>query len=287
MLRLIHCKSQRARLCWSRTYDVDDTSSSTLPNPIDKRPKTRLLSKRFLTVFLLLITGTNQAVLYFPNPSMYRYCQYGQYHPQSPLGLLLTLTSGNHRDCLKVRNLCITAQNIPNVTGKRRRGSESDVIGSPQARRREIKQTTKREGRKRKWVDDLDGPSAELVLFRKKPRFNSFQLADLDWSAGTRRSSSSERKSLNTQRYLYSSIPRRPPWYTSRVCKRYAGVGNRRKRSVRYLERQIQGMEDFLSKDDPPFNAFCVDGLREAVPTLSDAAVRSTKPAAARPRTST
>ena len=185
------------------------------------------------------------------------------------------------------------------MTGKRRRGSEGDVVDIVGIRRQEIDATNKRERSKRKWVDDLDDrevvgigrvrrqeinatvkreqskrkwvdldePST-IDYSSKKSRLWSFHLADLSqWSQENRRAARS--KASRARRYMYPWVPRRPPWYTLRVYKRYAPVGNPRLRRVRYSERQIQGLENFLSNYDPPFNVFCLDDLRDSLPCIS------------------
>ena len=152
------------------------------------------------------------------------------------------------------------------MTGKRRRGSEGDVVGLGSIRRREINATIEREQSKRKWVDDLDDPSP-MDYSSKKFRIWSFHLADVKCIQENRRAARS--KASRACGYMYRLVPRHPPWYTLRIRKRYAPVGNPRRRRVRYSKRQTQGLENFLSGYNPSFNAFCLDDLKDALPCMS------------------
>ncbi|KAL8793665.1 MAG: hypothetical protein Q9195_003714 [Heterodermia aff. obscurata] len=140
------------------------------------------------------------------------------------------------------------------MTGKRRRGSEGDVVGISRLRREEIDSTIQREQSKRKWVDDLDAPSP------------------IDFSTDVQWSRENQRPTSKKASYLYPWIPIHPPWYTLRVYKKYAPGGEPKRRRRRYYsEGQIQGLENFLSNHDPPFNAFCLDDLRDSLPSLDTA----------------
>lgn len=295
MLRLVHCKHPSVRYCWSRTHD--STLEIAFFHRINKRLDIGLVIKKFYPVLLVLSIGqTKSYVTYIGLTVLVAGTLVNT--ALDLLGLLLTLTSERYRAYLAIRN-----HNFPlpiPMTGKRRRGSEGDVVGIVGIRRQEIDATNKREQSKRKWVDDLDdrdvvgigrirrqeidatinreqskrkwvdefdGPSP-MDYSSKKSRLWSFHLPDvLQWSKGNRRATRS--KASRARRYMYRWVPRRPPWYTLRVYKRYALLGNPRRRRVRYSERQIQGLENFLSNYDPPFNVFCLDDLRASLPCIS------------------
>ena len=264
MLRLVYCKYPSVRYCWSRTQGIDIRFEVAFFHLITQRLDVGLVFKRFYPVLLLLSIGqTKSYVTYLGltvlgaikvvNTTLDLFC------------VLLTLTSESYRAYTAIRNIRNSSDPLPiPMTGKRRRGSEGDV-GIGRLRREEIDETIRREQTKRKWVDDLDVPPIDCSI--KKPRFWSFHLADIEWSRGKRRAA--RKKASSCRRYMYRWVPRRPPWYTLRVYKRYAPVGNPRRTRPRYSKRQIQGLENFLSKYDPPLNTFCLDDLKDSLPSLS------------------
>ena len=260
MLRLAYCKHPSVRYCWSRTHD--NTLEIAFFHLINKRLDVGLVIKKFYPVLLVLSIGqTKSYVTYLGltilvavilvNTALDTFC------------LLLALISEKYRAYLAILNLDNFLP-MP-MTGKRRRGSEGDVVGIGGIRRQEINATTEREQSKRKWVDDLDDPFP-MDYSSKKFRIWSFHLADLQWIQEDRRAARSKASSAHL--YMYPWVPRCPPWYTLRIRKWYAPVGNPRRR-VCYSKRQIQGLENFLSDYNPPFNAFCLDDLKDALPCLS------------------
>ena len=260
MLRLVYCKHPGIRYCWSSTYGIDNRLEIALFHLINQRLDIGLVIKKFYPVLLALSLGqTKSYVTYLGltilgainlvNTALDLFCG------------LLVLKSESYRAYTAIYNRSIPLP-IP-MTGKRRRESEGDV-GISRLRREEIDENIRREQSKRKWVDDLDDPSP-MACSSKKPRLWSFHLADIQLRRGNRRVA---KKKASIARYMYRWVPRRPPWYTLRVYKRYAPVG-KPKRKVRYSKRQIQGLENFLSNYNPPFNAFCLDDLKDSLPLLS------------------
>ncbi|KAG7005486.1 hypothetical protein G7Y79_00019g046660 [Physcia stellaris] len=144
---------------------------------------------------------------------------------------------------------------------KRRRASDSDLPASSRTRRRAIEATTKREHSKRKTLDDHNAPIGNFSS--KKRRTCSFQPADIQWTHGRKKPFHPKRSP-----YLYQWLPRRPPWYTSRVSKRPHFARGRFRRRRGGSKEQVQGMENWLAGYDPPFNAVCADGLSAALSEL-------------------
>ena len=266
MLRLIHCRPRCSQLCWSGTYDINDLLTIALYDLLNTKPEPGhqciiIVSVLILAAFaykgggginrVLGLVGATDSVNSILNL----------------LSLLLELISKSYRSYLTLRDLT-------SMAAKRRR-SESDIQSLPQTRRRIIEDTARREQSKRKWVDDLDSPAGDY-FFYKKPRLLSICLADIEWTFGKRRA-----RPAQSQRYMYQWIPKRPPWYTARVRKRYARFGNPRKRRVDYSERQVQGFEDFLSAYNPHLNALWIETLGES---LSASSSVTDAPAAAAPR---
>ena len=226
--------------------------------PVLLAPRIQWQTKSYLTYLALTVLG---AVSLF-NTALDLFC------------LLLTLTSGSYRayTAIHSRSRSSCPLPLPMTGGKRRRASEGDVVGTARLRRAEIDQTTRREqGKRKREVDDDpddDHPSPSTpssTSTKKKPRFWSFHPADVHAASKKKKTPSRPR------RFVYRWVPRRPPWYTLRVCKRYAPVGKKpKRRKVRYYsERQVRGLEGFLAMYDPPFNAFCLDDLRDSLPVLS------------------
>ena len=254
MLQLVYSKHLSIRYRWSRTH-INSDPQITFFHLIHKRLDIRPVLKRFYPVFLVLSTG--QPKPYVISIGLALFAAVTLINTILDLiRLLLTLTSSRYRAYTATRTRSTTP-----MTGKRRRGSEGDVMGISRLRREEINSTTKREQSKRKWVDDLDIPPA-FDSSSKKPRVWSFHPADIPSSRTARK------KASRVPRYLYPWTPERPPWYTLRVYKRYKKP---KRRLGRYSSGQVQGMEDFLSRYDPPFNAFCLDDLRDSLPVLESA----------------
>ena len=259
MPQLVYCKHPSIRYRWTRTH-IDSDPQTTFFHLIHKRLDIRLVLNRFYPVFLVLSIGQPKSYLISLGLALFTAVNLIN-TILDLIRLLLTPTSSRYRAYTATRTRSTTP-----MTGKRRRGSEGDVMGISRLRREEINSTTKREQSKRKWVDDLDIPPA-FDSSSKKPRVWSFHPADIPSSRAARK------KASRVPRYLYPWTPERPPWFTLRVYKRYAPVGNKakRRRLVRYSRGQVQGIEDFLSRYDPPFNVFCLHDLRDSLPVLDSA----------------
>ncbi|CAF9914662.1 MAG: hypothetical protein HETSPECPRED_002043 [Heterodermia speciosa] len=254
MLQLVYCKHPSIRYRWSRTH-IDSDPQITFFHLIHKRLDIRPVLKRFYPVFLVLSIGQTKSYAISLGLALFT-----AVHLINTIldliRLLLTLTSSRYRAYTATR----TRSTLP-MTGKRRRGSEGDVVGISRLRREEIDCTSKREQSKRKRVDDLDIPPL-FDSSSKKSRLWSFHPADIQSSRVARK------MAPRVPRYLYPWTPERPPWYTLRVHKRYKKP---KRRLVRHSRGQVQGMEDFLSRYDPPFNVFCLDDLRDSLPVLDRA----------------
>lgn len=252
-------RSHGRHLCWSKTYGTYNASQDIVFDLVGKRCDIELLTKRLWPIWFLETVEESK---------WYCICSILAFvSAVNPINTFLdifspppALTSEKYETHPKLFSIGMSAPKP--ITGKRRRASDGEVIATSQTRRRAIEETTKREHSKRKSADDLDDPIGDF--FSKKRRIWSFQPADIQWTHGRKKSFYRKRSP-----YLYQWLPRRPPWYTSRVYKSFDMAGRPRRRRVDCSKEQVQGMENWLSKYDPHFNAFCADELSTSLSSLS------------------